>query len=526
MNSMNYRPKLAAPLVNLKKLHVMIVLAALLLLPGSGSANQDISEITPGFLEQWLLAAENRVRNIDLDEFTGPNAKSNEQRRNVLADHLRSAAGFVWRRNQQAASSQIKTVLQRIDDHFPNSGWLHPSTLKSDLAAEIDLLHSFVKRAALEPATPLDPVPPSGYLLPANFVRVNNGEELQAALDSESTSDILLGNGDYEIEGCFRNLDGHRLYAENLGEAVLKSGIIIGENWSNGGAVLQGLVFDVDDPEKTCAGALVHAWGSGGEFLRVLDSVFLGNDKITFGLLALSPNGLVAERLDFRGFTDVALRASDNIPVGYGGTTPRIISIADVSVESVSRPVPGESEGTAEAGLWVGHPVAEGVRRIKVRDVSVYGIAAVNNSWNTLFTDLDIDMSGPNAVYPVGVHLYQFNIGNTFEKFRISGAWMGFSAHWANPAWGGIAAAHYTVIRNGIIDATEALHASKTFGIYLDEGTESTTIVGVKFINQSFAAIGAYNICGDNFFEGNDASLILDTAAPFSTAHWLDDSPW
>jgi hypothetical protein len=376
----------------------------------------------------------------------------------------------------------------------------------------------------VSPTAPAAPRAPAAYAVPAGALRVTTAAELQAALATTPARDIVLADGRYETSGWFSNHEGHRLYAERLGGAVLASGLEIGANWGSGGAVVQGVTFDVSSLAKTFHGALVHVWGPGGASARVVDCVFRGNGAIAFGLLVYNPAGLVAERLAFSSFTDVALRASDNQAVAYGGSTPRIASIADIAVDGVSRPTPGASDGTAEAGVWIGHPVTAGVHRIAVRNVSWSGIETVNNAWDTTFTDLDVDMSGPRAAAAVGIYLEHFNHRNVFERFRITGAATGITAEWADPAWGGVAGAHDTVIRDGLIDASGA-SAAKTFGVYLDEGTVSTTITGVVFRNQSFAAIGAYRTAGTNRFEGNDTSGLRAGALPLSTAHWSSPTP-
>jgi len=376
----------------------------------------------------------------------------------------------------------------------------------------------------VSPTAPAPPRSPAAYAVPAGAVRVTSAAELETALAAAPARDIVLADGRYETAGWFSNHEGHRLYAEHLGGAVLASGLEIGANWGAGGAVVQGITFDVSSLAQTFHGALVHVWGPAGASTRVLDCVFRGGGAIAFGLLVYNPSGLVAERLAFTGFTDVALRASDNQAVPYGAATPRIASIADISVDGVSRPTPGASNGTAEAGVWIGHPVTAGVHRISVRNVSWSGIETVNNAWDTTFTDLDIDMSGPLSAAAVGIYLEHFNHRNVFERFRIEGAATGITAEWADPAWGGVAGAHETVIRDGLIDAAGA-SAGKTFGVYLDEGTVSTTVTGVVFRNQTFAAIGAYKTTGTNHFEGNDASELADGAVPLSTEHWSSPTP-
>jgi hypothetical protein len=80
------------------------------------------------------------------------------------------------------------------------------------------------------------------------------------------------------------------------------------------------------------------------------------------------------------------------------------------------------------------------------------------------------------------------------------------------------------VIRDGVIDAAGA-RAAKNWGVYLDEGTVSTTVTRVVFRNQGFAAIGAYRTAGTNRFEANDTSGIGAGAIPVSYAHHSSPSP-
>ena len=95
----------------------------------------------------------------------------------------------------------------------------------------------------------------------------------------------------------------------------------------------------------------------------------------------------------------------------------------------------------------------------------------------------------------------------TFEGFSIVAAKVGFNAEWADPAWGGVAAAHNVVIRNGIVDAAGSTLPGNQAGVYLDEGTVSTTVSGVTFKNQNWAGIGAYKTVGTNTFTNNTFQL-------------------
>jgi hypothetical protein len=363
------------------------------------------------------------------------------------------------------------------------------------------------------------PTPPSSYSIPAGAITVASSSGLISALNSSTPRDIVLADGVYDNSARFSDANGSHIYAQHLGGAVLKAGLVIGGNFGAPGGSVQGVVFDVSDPTKVLGGGIVHTWGPAGARASVLDCVFRGNNVIPQGLLALNPDGLVAQRLQFFDFQNEGIRASDNKTVSYGSATPKINSISDIYVNGVANPTPGASSGTAEAGLWIGHTVVNGVHRIKVRNASSSGIEVVNNSWDTNFSDLDIDMSGPNQSAGVGVYLEHYSYRNVFTGFVIRGANTGFNAEWADPAWGGVAGAHFTTIANGLIDAVGSTVAGPRVGVYLDEGTESTSVTGVVFRNQNWAAIGAYKNVGTNNFGGNDYSGLTTGTTAISIAH-------
>jgi hypothetical protein len=287
---------------------------------------------------------------------------------------------------------------------------------------------------------------------------------------------------------------------------VLNAGLVVGGNFSSGGAIVRGLAFDVSDPSKAFQGGIIQTWGNAGTNTHVLDCTFEGHGVVPVGLLATNPDGLDAERLTFSHFADEGIRASQNVTVSYGSPTSTIDTISDISVNGVSESVPGASNGTAEAGLFIGHPVKNGVHRIRIRNVSISGIETVSNSWDTTYSDLDIDMSGPNAASGVCVYLEHYSRNLVFTNFVFTGTRTGFNAEW-NHHIVGDAAAHNVTIKNGTIDAAGWTKGGNTAGVYLDEGTESTTVTGVTFKNQNWAGIGAYLTTGTNNFSGNTYAL-------------------
>ncbi len=316
---------------------------------------------------------------------------------------------------------------------------------------------------------------------------------------------IELADGSYGLatgSSGFDDWNSSSLYAQHLGRAVLTAGLTVGGNWGAGGAVIQGLAFNVSDPTTTFQSSEINVWGATGERTQVLDSTFNGNWAIGFGLDAVNPDGLVAQRLQFSDFTDGGLRASDNHEASYGGQTSVINSISDISVNGVGESTLGGSNGTAEAGLWVGEPVTEGVHRIAIKDVAISGIETVNNSWNTTFSDLNIDMSGAHAAWGVGVYMEHYTTHDTFTNFVITGAATGFNAEW-DDGIAGNGAAYNDTIENGSIDASGEVRPGNTVGVYLDAGTGPMTITNVTFENQNWAAIGAYENVGPTTISNN-----------------------
>ena len=349
------------------------------------------------------------------------------------------------------------------------------------------------------------PVPPSSYSIPAGAAVVSSSSQLVSAL-AAGTPAIVLADGTYGVSAGFDDSSSSSLYAQHLGDAVLTTGLTVGGNFGSGGAVIEGLAFNVTNPSTTFQNSEVNIWGASGERTHVLDCTFSGNWAIGVGLDAVNPNGLVAQRLTFADFTDGGLRASDNAHASYGGSTAVINSITDISVNGVSKSTPGASDGTAEAGIWVGEPISNGVHRILIKNVSNAGIETVNNSWNTTFSDLNINMSGPHAASGVGVYMEHSTTHDTFTNFVITGTATGFNAEW-DDGIAGNAAAHSDTIENGTIDASGWTRTGNTAGVYLDAGTGPMTVTNVAFKNQNWAGIGAYRNIGPNSFSGNTYQL-------------------
>jgi hypothetical protein len=340
--------------------------------------------------------------------------------------------------------------------------------------------------------TPAPPLPPAAYPLPAGATVVSNSAQLIAALGG-AKQNIVLANGTYDNPTKFQNPNSSSLYAQNLGGATLTAGLSISGSGS-GGAVVQGLAFNISSTGKTDGGGALTNYGASGANLSVLDCTFGGNATIPFGCYILSPAGFVAQRLTFTDFTDEGIRASDGTYVAYHGATPAMNTITDIVATNISRNPPASAGGTAEAGIWVGNPVSNGVHRIKTRNCGWMGIWTGNNSWDTTFSDFDIDCGGSNGIgggVGVGVYFEHFTTNNIFTNFSVTTTRDGFNGEW-NDGTPGNQAENNCTIENGTISASGWTVPGNQAGIYLDQGTGQTTITGVTFLNQNWAAVGAY----------------------------------
>ena len=347
----------------------------------------------------------------------------------------------------------------------------------------------------------MTPTAPSRYEVPPSAVSVSTSAELNRALLRSEPTDIVLADGVYDAPTPFLNLHGHRLYAARLGGATLRAGLSLGANAGPAGGAVQGVVFDVRDEEKTVEGAEIVVWGTAKR-AAVRDVVLQGNRAIRAGLVVRQPEGFRGERLVARGFTDYGVVVDANDPALTGLVRP--FQLTDITVTGVARPVPGSSDGTGEACVWVGNPGV--VRRIHVRRCAWAGLWTGTAATDTLFDRIDVDET------PTGVYIEHFTRRSTFQRLRVGGrVKVGVLAEWAAPEWGGRPASVDNVIQDSWIGAWGA-------GVYLDDGTTRTTVRRTTFANQRWAAIGDYRGV-DNAYYGNTYDAIAPGAAEVTEEH-------
>jgi hypothetical protein len=344
------------------------------------------------------------------------------------------------------------------------------------------------------------PVVPSPYAVPRHALRVSSSAQLLAALANNRREAIVLAPGIYDHHRPFSNRGGDRLYASRLGGAVLKTGIVLGGDSSPPGALVRGLKFDVADPAKTLHGAIVHVWGSAAH-AAVLDTWLDGHGVVEAGLVVRQPEGFVGRRIVAASFRSYGV-VVDPYDTSYRARSPFLLQ--DLAVSRVARRVPGSSNGTAEACLWLGSTGT--VRRLSVRRCGVTGIWTGTATWRSRVQDVLVDRA------PVGIYIEHFTTGTSFQRLRIGpDVSRGINAEWANHALGGRPASVDNTIQDAYVRTTHV-------GVYLDEGTTRTLIHRCVFVGQAWAAIGDFRGI-DNGYSDNDFAGIAASAVPVSHEH-------
>ena len=344
------------------------------------------------------------------------------------------------------------------------------------------------------------PIAPTVYRVPQHALKVASSRQLTSALADHRTETIVLGPGTYDNDRPFSNRDGDRVYAARLGTAVLRAGMVLGANAGPPRAVVRGVRFDVSDSTKTFDGAIVHVWGSATH-AAVLDAWLDGNGVVDAGLVVRQPIGFVAQRVVATSFRSYGVLVDPNQD-RYRAREPYVLT--DLALSRVARPVPGSSEGTAEACLWLGSRGI--VSRVSARWCGVSGIWTGTANAGSRVEDAAVDRTA------VGIYIEHFTTGTTFRRLLVGPhVGRGVNAEWANSAHAGRPASVDNVIEDCYFHTT-------VVGVYLDEGTTRTSVRRCKFVGQTWAAIGDFKGVENRYYD-NDFSGIAQSAVPVSYAH-------
>lgn len=337
--------------------------------------------------------------------------------------------------------------------------------------------------------------------------------QLAAELAKAAPHDIVLRDGTYSTSGFFASACGHRLYAQNLGQAVLTSGISIGSDGCGEGRPRP----DVHHYRSEEGGGQLGADQSGRDLghrdlgtrahVEAADITITGNRKVGAGITARQPEGLQIRRVVARGFRSWGINVDADV-FDLKVATPPILE--DLVLSDVSRPVPKSADGRAEACLWVGNTAL--VSRVRVRDcawIGVDGTAAAK----AVFSDIDIDAVADG----IGLYVEHFTTDTTFQNMQIGpNIALGVECEWANPAWNSRPACRRHPLQDSVID-------TRCAGLYLDEGTRNTTARRTTFINQAKGAFVTTGPTSNILFDtsGNDYTRMR----PGAQVRFVENNP-
>jgi hypothetical protein len=345
------------------------------------------------------------------------------------------------------------------------------------------------------------PRPPGAYALPDGAVHVASARELRAALHLRPARAIVLAPGTYGGARPFLNPHGHRLYSARPGAARLTAGLSLGGGAASRGALVQGLVFDIAHRRRAFDTAAITVWG-GSRDARILDIVVRGHGVVGSGIRIRQPVGAVVQRVVARGFRSYGVLVDANDP--RRGVLGRPFRLEDVDVSDVSHRRRGASNGRAEACIWVGNTGV--VRRVRARSCGLTGLWTGTAAKRALFDGIDVDGA------TTGVYLEHFTHHSTFRRLRIGpGVRVGLNAEWADPDWSRRPASVGNVVEHGEFESSFA-------GVYLDEGTTSTTVRHNRFSGQEWTAIGNYRGVGNAHY-GNVVGPLAPGAQAYREEH-------
>lgn len=345
------------------------------------------------------------------------------------------------------------------------------------------------------------PQPPGGYVVPGNAVAVSTSAQLTAEL-GKSAHIIVLRDGVYSATTPFTVSKAHQIYAEHVGGAVLTAGLKI----SIAGVTIQGLSFNV-----TNKSAAVFPWGNSADDssvielqasstknTKLLDLTINGNSVVGTAIAARQPEGLQIQRVVASGFLSYGLYAdADRFNLAVANAP----ALSDLNLSNVSRATPKISDGTAEACLWVGY--AAKVDRVKVRNCAWMGVWTGTSAKNVTMSDIDIDA----IRYGVGIYAEHFTTNSLFQRIDVGpGTILGVECEWADPAWQRKPACDGVVFQ-------DATFRSSCAGVWLDEGTKTSTVRRSTFVGQSVAGVVTTRTKGSMYdASGNDYSQLMPGA--------------
>jgi hypothetical protein len=356
------------------------------------------------------------------------------------------------------------------------------------------------------PYTPAPPAPPSesNYVIPAGATVVTTQAQLETELAKGVAEDIKVMNGTYNRTAELVPAAAHRIWCQSATGVVFNYGLRF-NNLS--GWEVHGGKFQIPDAAHAAtdggATAAILNW-IGSNFTanaKVTDVTVDGASLITQGVRLGQPGGATVQRIKVTNVTDIGVRLSDNSLT----STAVINTVSDIDVAGVMRATRGASDGTGEAGIWIGHPVTNDVVRIKVRETGWTGVWAGNKCATTDFTDLDCDavhgvVPAPetNAGSETGTAMYVERNTHTIlvDRFAFGqetgDIYHGFNGEWNGGTAGNAAMNTFTAKHGRVKTGRSVSSTTPRYGFFGDQGSDDLSVSETQFEACAWACIGYY----------------------------------
>lgn len=215
---------------------------------------------------------------------------------------------------------------------------------------------------------------------------------------------------------------------------------------------------------------------------------------------AYRPDGLHIERLVVDGFTNYGIRASTN-----NNTGEIIKRLWDITLNGGNQG--GNTGGKGECGLWVGHPVADGVQRINARGAYTAAVWRGNAHSDTAWSDITaINDVGPGTSW-YDEHITRNNTVKRYQLVAEPGALRAYQSEYiASFPWPAGAAGQGNSFDQG--DVTGGL-IGMNFWDVISAAVTNTRFAGQRDQALVLAASPNGGFGGTNRQSGNDFSGIL-----------------
>ncbi len=374
-------------------------------------------------------------------------------------------------------------------------------------------------------ALPVAPSAPAAanYTIPGGATVVTTIGQLETALAGGTAVDIKIMNGTYSRATEIVPGAAHRIYGESPAGVILNFGL----RWNNmTNWKVKGITFNIPDAAHAATdggftAAVLNWLGSGTPNAEITDCYMTGAGLVGQGIQLGQPDGAILQRLVVSGFFDNGLRISDNSST----STAVVNTISDLNISAIFRSTRGAADGTAEAGLWLGHKVTNPVARVKIRNIGWMGGTTNNACRDTTFTDFDIDVIygySPTGLNWIGHGFY-------FERWTRN---VTLQNSWIGHEFGDVITGISSEWDNGFNAALSGSHTLPVGTLTVKDSTYDTTqfpASGTLYVGESGAVSVAYTGKTQFTFTGvtggvgtfGDGTLVSTRATGYQATSYL-----